>query len=149
MNLSLKAIVNSILGLVVCSTGALIALHVSSPHETAFGFSELSETGAHRMLYIVSLGLFAMAGIVGSALWESLPYARISTNPDRISLSKAFQIGLTSASFWKAVIVSPIVFAAVYSIVRTEPDVVFSHLVAFENGFFWNTILKSKIEAQI
>lgn len=54
---------------------------------------------------------------------------------------------IRSTSFLTAVIVSPIVFFTIYNMARLVPDDVVSMLFAFQNGFFWKTVLeKSEIK---
>jgi hypothetical protein len=48
-------------------------------------------------------------------------------------------------SLLKPLLLSPIVFFSVYLASKTQTDNVISLLLAFQNGFFWQTILK-KIE---
>jgi hypothetical protein len=44
---------------------------------------------------------------------------------------------------WKPLLVSPIVFLPVYTAVTRQPRGLIPILLAFQNGFFWQTVLES------
>ena len=44
----------------------------------------------------------------------------------------------------KPVLIAPIVFYGVYATVNTLSDSILASLIAFQNGFFWQSILKSE-----
>jgi hypothetical protein len=46
------------------------------------------------------------------------------------------------ASFWTSVCVSPFVFFAVYAVIRSSPSDPASYLLAFQNGFFCESVFK-------
>ena len=52
-------------------------------------------------------------------------------------LTRAFK----TRGFISAIVASPIVFVVVYGLVKNQPDLILSHLIAFENGFFWQAVL--------
>lgn len=81
--------------------------------------------------------LFMAGGIVFSSLYEQLQRVTGSIN-----IVVELKTALNSAHFWKAVLVSPIVFAGVYLASKSEPDYVVGSLLAFQNGFFCDAIFR-------
>lgn len=65
----------------------------------------------------------------------------IQRSPE-VPLYKALCDVSLSGSLKLALIVSPIVFFAVYKATHSLPDTIVSLLLAFQNGFFWKTILE-------
>ena len=59
-----------------------------------------------------------------------------------LTSSRSFLRAFKTKGFVRAVVVSPIVFAGVYLLVDDQPDLILSHLISFENGFFWQAVLK-------
>jgi hypothetical protein len=45
-------------------------------------------------------------------------------------------------AFWRPVLISPIVFLAVYVAATKQPKGLLPVLLAFQNGFFWQTVLE-------
>ena len=64
-------------------------------------------------------------------------------NLTSISFSAAIKKVVRSTAFVTAVLVSPIVFFTLYNITRSVPDDIIAALLAFQNGFFWQTVLES------
>jgi|ERR1035438_4396956 hypothetical protein len=56
------------------------------------------------------------------------------------SLRRIWAKSTNSNGFRRSVIVSPIVFFVIYSAAREQPDKIVSFCLAFQNGFFWETI---------
>ena len=98
------------------------------------GFVETQETWIPRAatLYLV-MGL----GMLARAVQESIQSGAVGW---RRWFVESFQ----SASFATALVVSPIVFYAVYNATKEQPDNVVSLLLAFQNGFFWQVILERR-----
>jgi hypothetical protein len=63
-----------------------------------------------------------------------------------INLFQETREALTSASFFKALLASPILFSGVYIASQRQPDPVIALIFAFENGFLCDTILRDKNE---
>lgn len=81
-----------------------------------------------KISYIHATTLFVVMalGIVANILWEKKPG------------------DVFCWSLLKPLLVSPMVFYTVYGITGQVPDAVSAHLLAFQNGFFWQAVLKDK-----
>lgn len=75
----------------------------------------------------ISYFLLTVLGILFKALWES----------PSINSIFAFRN-------FKPVLIAPIVFYGVYATINTLPDSLLAGLIAFQNGFFWQSILRSE-----
>ena len=56
---------------------------------------------------------------------------------------------MNSTAFLMAIIVSPIVFFAIYNSTAQVPDNIVALLLSFQNGFFWQTVLEKSEAAKI
>ena len=76
---------------------------------------------------LYNLALFAamLAGIVANYFWVHGLTGRIDLN-----------------QLWRPVLISPIVFMSVYVTATKQPRGLIPILVAFQNGFFWQTIIE-------
>ena len=82
------------------------------------------------LLQVIKLVLYFIATIVGiffKAMWDS---------PNLKALFRFSNI--------KPVLIAPIVFYGVYATVNTLSDSLLAVLIAFQNGFFWQSILKEE-----
>jgi hypothetical protein len=69
-------------------------------------------------------------------------YRRLSIAAPTISIIEEVRSVFDTAAFWKAVCVAPLVFLALYAVAKGTPGDLPSLLLAFQNGFFWENILK-------
>jgi len=76
----------------------------------------------------VMLAACTLMGIVSNILWTH------ATDPNR-------KLGWRS---FAPVLVSPIALFSFYTAASTEPDTVVAALMAFQNGFFWQTIFDAR-----
>ena len=65
-------------------------------------------------------------------------------NLPRISFIVAIRSVIRSSAFVTAILVSPIVFFVLYNATKSVPDDIVSFLLAFQNGFFWQTVLEKR-----
>lgn len=103
-----------------------------------FGFSELESSGVPLWAFC-SLPLAMLAGIVAYGVRIYLD--RLPDSEAEIDYRTLLPNVFRSKSFVRAIIVSPIVFLGVYVLIENQPDLILSHLIAFENGFFWQAVL--------
>jgi|GEM_PF-5957522 len=85
--------------------------------------------------------LLMFGGIVFGCLYRRLVGPNRQVNP-LLELRGVF----TSTSFLAALCVSPFVFMAVYTVVANTPGDPASYLLAFQNGFFCESIFKQITE---
>ena len=83
-----------------------------------------------------------LVGIVAYGIVIQLD--RLPSGSDEIKYRMLLVGAVRSKSFVRAMLVSPIVFLGIYGLVKDQPDLLLSHLIAFENGFFWQAVLGSR-----
>jgi hypothetical protein len=116
-----------------------IAAYIFGPGGAVMtGFKELNQ--AVPVVVVGTTAVAMLVGIFASAMWDQLKNAPGDVIDIRLILGRALQ----SASLIRASLVSPIVFAAVYAVIKEQPDVVVAHLLAFQNGFFWKSVLSTR-----
>ena len=104
----------------------------------AFFATGVGWTGSSLPVFSLALTVLLMfAGIVFGCLYRRLVGPDRQVNPLR-ELRRVF----TSTSFLAALCVSPFVFMAVYAVVANTPGDPASYLLAFQNGFFCESIFK-------
>jgi hypothetical protein len=109
-----------------------LAFYQASPTDLAFSGEKAFALGMVAVTAVVML-----LGILFGCL-----YRRFSRNSGRVNAVKEIKDVLTSGSFLSALCVSPFVFFAVYAIVKQRPGDPASLLLAFENGFFCESIFQ-------
>lgn len=88
-------------------------------------------------LFAVALSM--LIGILFGAF-----YNLIKNKEPGDSVSADFKKLFQSAQLFKSLVAAPIVFSAVYVSTRTEPDQILALVFAFQNGFFCDTIMRTK-----
>jgi hypothetical protein len=105
-----------------------------------FFFGSANSNGSPLPVTDVVLSASAMlVGVVFGSMHEHLKGAKAADNV----LRKALE-ALNSATFFRSVLASPIIFAAVYLAAQKQPDQVIALIFAFQNGFFCNAILQRR-----
>jgi hypothetical protein len=112
------------------------------------------------LVYLTYLqGISEVAGFEGSALPTALPvlglalimaigiffgsmFRRLGNTDRRINVLEEAKAILQSSSFVAALCVSPMVFFAAFATVRASPGDPASYLLAFQNGFFCESIFR-------
>ncbi len=84
----------------------------------------------------LTLIVVMVAGIVCSHIFE----AARSSGPT-INVVKVVSEMLTSSRFIMAVVVTPLIFNSIYIAIGVNPQNMGDYLLAFQNGFFWETIM--------
>lgn len=88
--------------------------------------------------YLMSLAM--LAGVIfGSG------YTALRERPDRhpwASMKSVFR----APHLYKALLASPIVFSGVYAIASTNPDPVIALAFCFQNGFFCESVLQTRMK---
>jgi hypothetical protein len=126
---------------VIIAAAGLIVYQVGLPLPTdsIFGFGGNSEDQRSFQLWRTLLLYFVtLCGIWGRILQMRLSAAGKGPISMRYELIGSF----SEPNLWIAVLVSPIIFVATYKAAAQNPDTVLALVLAFQNGFFWQTILK-------
>lgn len=82
--------------------------------------------GVALVVYNCTLFMAMVAGIFAKYFWE-----RGFTDPVDLNI------------MWKPILVTPIIFLPVYVAATKQPRGLIPILLAFQNGFFWQTIFES------
>ena len=127
--------------LVVIGAAFVVALNTVFPAAAYPGFAGASET-VQRVAWPATIFTVTLLGIWSRAVHEKV------TNSTRRSVRLILTKSLTDRTFFMAALVSPIIFGAAYSVTKDAPDTVMALVVAFQNGFFWRTVLQREESAR-
>lgn len=119
--------------------GVVLAYGSIGPAEGAEAFNPLALSFPLTRALTTAVAMFF--GILGNAVWCA---ANRVSEDEEVRLLGLVWSALRSVGLIKASLVSPLVFASVYALTKTEPDPVVAHLLAFQNGFFWESVLENR-----
>jgi len=137
-------VLRTLLAVVACTAGALVAVLLAEGLPIGeHGFKEMQHRGFGQYVFL-TLAASMLLGVFANGAWSYLSEGKGEAAEQRLSVGNLFRATLSSRSFLKSILVSPIVFAAVYAVAKDQPDPVVGHLLAFENGFFWNAVLDAR-----
>ena len=130
---------------VVIGVVALVALTYAVQVFLQAGEHEMelrAAVAAAEPLQTAGLAAALLLGVVASYV-----YKRASAAPDdRLDIVRTLREMVRSGRFWMAFVVSPIVFNVVLVAVG-DADLTLTHyLLAFQNGFFWETVFARRGE---
>lgn len=111
---------------------------------TLLGFGQDDESPEGSASF---LGVALSAGTMFVGLMFGALYERLLGKSGAISISRELVLLFQSASFIRALLVAPVVFAGVYAVSQTQPDLIVAMIFAFQNGFFCEAIFREKHEA--
>jgi hypothetical protein len=86
---------------------------------------------------IVALVLIVLLGIVCGEMYDRLKQSPTGASVDILAVARQVCAG---ARFWMALFISPFLFFATYSAVGSDVGLPTAFILAFQNGFFWNTV---------
>lgn len=89
---------------------------------------------------IVLTGVALLFGIAFGVVNEQLS----SLQPDQRISASIIMNSLRTARAAKSLIAAPILYVGVYTLAGEQPDYVVSFLLAFQNGFFCDAVMKDK-----
>jgi hypothetical protein len=87
-----------------------------------------------------SYALTCLAMVIG--IYFASLYRNLAGRDGQVNILQESLLALTAATFWRAICVSPLVFMALYKASGDVPGDLPSLLLAFQNGFFWENVLK-------
>lgn len=126
----------------VASTYYVVVIYIPSLQPAAIGAlgaASADETALHteqNNARFITLVAVMLGGIVASYIFEITKKSKSTINIFR-ELAKM----LTSSRFIMAIVVSPLIFNSIYLIVGDNPQSIGDYLLAFQNGFFWETVM--------
>ena len=133
------AAARAMFGAILVAFGTFVAYGFVSNGSGVAGFDPLS-TNVPVVVKITTAGTMLL-GIFANALWVAVGRTPEGSPIDIVGLITSV---LRTPSFIKSALVSPIVFIVVYALVKNEPDPVVAHLLAFQNGFFWESVFADR-----
>jgi hypothetical protein len=104
--------------------------------EASFGFEEQAASGGYLRLALSGGALFL--GIVFGSLHRQWQERK---GPLQVS---AITDALRSADLWRSLLLAPLVFSGAYAASQEQPDFVLAFVVAFQSGFFCDTVLQRR-----
>jgi hypothetical protein len=78
-----------------------------------------------------------IVGIFSSFVFAKASRARDDGVPASVHLREIF----SDLEFVAALFVSPLIFNSIYALTKQNPESVADYLLAYQNGFFWHTVL--------
>lgn len=105
-----------------------------------FQWSEATELGFEGGQALDLANVFLVAGLMLFGLIFGCLFRQLSGQHKAINLLTELKIVFTSSSFLSALCVSPFVFMSVYAVVKGSPGDPASMLLAFQNGFFCESV---------
>jgi ABC-type Na+ efflux pump permease subunit len=87
-------------------------------------------SSGYFVAYNCAMFLAMLAGVAAKYFWEHGFEAQLDTN-----------------ALWRPMLVTPIIFLPVYVAAAKSPRGLVPILVAFQNGFFWQTVIESSSPA--
>jgi len=139
-NLEMKYVT---LGLLIVGVVAFVTFGVvmhDSP-ATIYHFDQplTSSTLPYRA---VGLGIFMIIGVFCGHFYRWMGHEETQITLRSLSAS------LRDKSLWQSLLASPLVFMVVYALAEKQPDYLIASILAFENGFLANVVIKKRIQAE-
>ena len=138
-------IMRLILGVAFLTTVVYIGFDYAVDANLSFlGFGEDAGSADKQISPLeVLLSAAAMfAGLVFGTLYE-----RLTGTQDQVSIRHEVARVFQSAPLFRALLVSPLVFAGVYALSQSQPDLVVALIFAFQNGFFCEALFRERYAA--
>jgi hypothetical protein len=102
-----------------------------------FALAQGSEGSNANPCGIALLAALMIVGIFSSFVFEKAKKSRRDGTPISLKLASI----VTDFQFVAALFVSPLIFNSIYALVGQNPESLGDFLLAYQNGFFWQTVL--------
>lgn len=109
----------------------------SSFYPGGFAMAQRVDGSAGNAWAIVLLAVLMVVGIFSSFVFEKARQSRKDGTPISLRLAEV----ATDFQFIAALFVSPLIFNTVYALTNQNPETLGDFLLAYQNGFFWQTVL--------
>lgn len=106
------------------------------------GFGDNSGSSAQNLPPTTDVSLSALAMLIG--LFFGALHQQLSGKNEQVKMASELKVAVTSAAFFRSLLVAPLVFGGVYAISGSQPDLVVALIFAFQNGFFCEAIFREK-----
>ena len=102
-----------------------------------FALGQANGQKAGGVWSILLLAAVMIIGIFSSFVFEKSRQAKNDKQPLSLKLSEIFG----DFRFIAALFVSPLIFNSIYALTNQNPETLGDFLLAYQNGFFWQTVL--------
>jgi hypothetical protein len=124
---------------VICAVGLVaIGVEVHDSPTQSFNFDQ-SATSPSLRYRAVGLGVFMIIGVFCGHLYRWMGH------DDAAISARSLLSSLRDKSLWQSLLASPLVFMVVYALAEKQPDYLIASILAFENGFLANVVIKKRI----
>lgn len=110
-----------------------------------FGFDKTELDTKQLLLRISLLAFFTLFGILCKVFYDQLAQEK----DDGFNVLKVFHKTINSRQAWMSLIVCPIIILGFYKTIQDIDSYPLISLLAFQNGFFFKSILSNKKELNI
>ena len=97
--------------------------------------SRFAIAGSEAYIRGVILYVTMLIGILAKGLHDLF-------DNDKVGIREVLRLVWRSREFRKAMLVSPLVYFGVYKIAQHQSDTLVAILLAFQNGFFWQSVMQ-------
>lgn len=130
-----KALFHPFVFLMIMFLSMLAVFYLSGYRVLSFIYPEVpskpaKETIVLNVIKASGLYLSMLFGMVADGLWNDIGRKK-----------HLKQVSIATAQLVKPMLVSPIVFLFIWTLLRDQPFGIVHLLVAFQNGFFWQSVL--------
>ena len=137
----------TLISIVVAGLILTVFFDYSLNHKISFlGFAPQTATGASAPVpYGKAIGSLAamLVGIIFGSIYEG-----VRGLEGKVNIGSEIMKVISSAHFYKALLVAPLVFAGIYTAAKAQPDEFVATLFAFQNGFFCHSIFLGRKREQ-
>lgn len=93
------------------------------------------------LLRPIVLGILMIIGIVFGYV-----HSQLNTQPKnrKVNIVSEFRKAFSQGGLWRSLLSAPLVYAVIYVMSERTPDVVIASVLAFENGFFCELVLRRR-----
>jgi hypothetical protein len=102
-----------------------------------FGYAQATKDAPANPWSIVLLAILMIAGIFSSFVFEKAKQEGRGVTDVWPALRSIF----SDLQFVAALFVSPLIFNSIYTLTNQNPETIGDFLLAYQNGFFWQTVL--------
>ena len=102
-----------------------------------FALAQGAGKGSGNAWNVALLAVLMVVGIFSSFVFEKAKKSHRDGSPVSLELAAI----LTDFQFVAALFVAPLIFNSIYALIGQNPETIGDFLLAYQNGFFWQTVL--------
>ncbi len=124
-----------------------IITYIAQVYLAAKGAGEIpnfSETDPQVWLRVALLAIFMLIGVVCNYVFDRAKKATEDSIDIRDELIKM----LSNPKFIMAIVIAPLTFNSIYVVIGDNPQTIGDYLLAFQNGFFWQSVISTTINTR-